>query len=110
MMSYWAQFAYAGDPGSGRNGELPQWQPWGTGDRLVLDTPAGGGARMESGSVGRNEVIAAVESDPRLSTPRAKCGAYRELAAFDRGFSPEEYARVGSGACAGFPYESYPWK
>ena len=28
MMSYWAAFADRGEPGTGRNGELPSWDPW----------------------------------------------------------------------------------
>jgi hypothetical protein len=110
MMSYWAQFAYAGDPGGGHGGDLPRWEPWSAGNRMVFDTPDGGGARMESGRVGRAEVIAAVETDERLATPRAKCGVYRELAAFGRGFTPEQYTTGLSGACADYPYEAYPWK
>src|SRR5439155_25661457 len=43
MMSYWAEFARAGDPGSGRKGGLPRWQAWdGTGKDgptfVVFDT------------------------------------------------------------------------
>jgi para-nitrobenzyl esterase len=52
MMSYWTRFAYTGDPGRGRKGELPAWTAWSAepgGDTfVVLDTPAGGGPRMSS--------------------------------------------------------------
>ena len=41
MMSYWAEFAYSGDPGRGRDGTLPRWAPWQDGGETyaVLDTP-----------------------------------------------------------------------
>jgi len=29
MMSYWAEFARAGAPGRGRDGQLPEWTAWG---------------------------------------------------------------------------------
>ena len=53
MMSYWAQFAQAGAPGRGRRGELPEWKAWSDAAPdapryIVLDTPAGGGIRMET--------------------------------------------------------------
>ena len=50
MMSYWAEFAYAGAPGRGRGGDLPAWTPWtdapGAARLMLLDTPADGGPRM----------------------------------------------------------------
>src|SRR5690606_13891110 len=40
MMSYWAEFAYTGDPGRGRDGNEVPWLPWGSGGKtmIVLDT------------------------------------------------------------------------
>ena len=32
VMSYWAEFAYTGNPRQGRKGDLPKWQPWQNGD------------------------------------------------------------------------------
>ena len=28
MQSYWAEFAYTGNPGTGREGDLPEWNAW----------------------------------------------------------------------------------
>lgn len=107
MMSWWAAFAYDGDPGRGRRGELPAWLPWEDGGpggprTMVLDTPAGGGVRLEPAHETRAGVLAALAADPRLAEPARRCDALAELARFGRGFSRAEYART----CAAFPLES----
>jgi para-nitrobenzyl esterase len=46
MMSYWANFAYTGRPGRGRDGTLPEWRPWRTATaerRCSSSTPRGTG-------------------------------------------------------------------
>jgi para-nitrobenzyl esterase len=70
VSSYWAQFAYTGAPGRGRAGNLPEWTAWngdeGAGKFIVLDTPAGGGPRMENKAVTKESLLAQLASDPRL--------------------------------------------
>ncbi len=77
MMSYWVQFATAGDPGRGREGTLPPWPAWQTEDQadkfMVLDTIAGGGLRMAPGSVTQPSVLARAEQDARLSAREDRC-------------------------------------
>jgi para-nitrobenzyl esterase len=112
MMSYWAELAYAGGPGRGRRGDLPEWKPWpGAGSEapgtLVFDTPADGGVRMEADAVAEEEVIAAIDADPRLATQRDRCAVFWRLARWGRAFGPERYASVG---CAEYPIAGYPWR
>jgi para-nitrobenzyl esterase len=114
MMSYWAEFAYAGDPGQGRDGKLLRWLPWDEAEPeahkyVILDTEDGGGVRMGSEPVTVEAVLAAVAGDARLRDPRERCVVYHELAdwAWGRGFDREDYGRLG--ACAQFPYDGYPW-
>jgi len=114
MASYWAEFARAGAPGRGRRGELPEWTAWsdaapGSPRTLLLDTPAGGGVRMVPDSVTEEEVIAAVDADPRLATQRDRCAVYWRIARFGRDFDAERYAAAGSRGCAEFPIAAYPW-
>jgi para-nitrobenzyl esterase len=113
MRSYWAQFAWSGAPGQGRSGDLPAWQAWSPrpdGEkRLVLDTQAGGGVRMAPGALSRAQVIAAVDTDPRLPDQRAKCGVFRELALHERGVSPDRYETVGEAGCSAYPLDAHPW-
>ena len=112
MMSYWAQFAYAGAPGRGRAGDLPEWTPWdssspSTPKFIVLDTPAGGGLHMSADTTTQAGVLAAVDNDPRLKTPRDKCTILRALATWSRGFTEKDYA--GRKECAEYPFDKFPW-
>ena len=81
MMSYWAAFAERGDPGTGRNGELPSWDAWtSTDDRMmVFDAPSRGGARMCSSHVTRTGVLADIAGDARLGTGSDRCQLFDEL-------------------------------
>jgi para-nitrobenzyl esterase len=115
MMSYWAEFAYNGAPGRGRNGTLPAWEAW-DGSRaeapkfIVLDTVAGGGVRMSPTALTQAGVLASVESDPRLPTQRDKCIIYHELAQWPSPrFTRKEYAAAGKAGCAAYPFDRYPW-
>ncbi len=85
MMSYWAQFAWNGDPGTGRDGRLPPWPAWregnpGTPRFLVLDTPQDGGIRTASGAESVSGLVAELLADPRLPTREARCELLAELA------------------------------
>ena len=113
MMSYWANFAWSGDPGRGRNGAMPAWSAWdgrpSAHKYMILDTQDGGGSRMGSEPVTRESVIAAVDADPRLTSQRDRCFVYRELARWSRGFTEAEYATAGREGCAAYPFETFPW-
>ncbi len=111
MMSYWTQFAYTGDPGSGRSGELPPWTAWDPSSAeapkfIVLDTTDGGGVRMSSETVTSDSVVAFVDADPRLQTQRERCEVYRELVDGSRGmFDHDDYVTAGKHGCAEYPLE-----
>jgi para-nitrobenzyl esterase len=113
MMSYWANFAWTGDPGRGRNNDMAAWSAWdgrpGAQKYMILDTQKGGGSRMGSEPVTRESVIASVDADPHLSSQRDRCFVYRELAHWSRGFTQAEYATAGHEGCAPFPFETFPW-
>jgi para-nitrobenzyl esterase len=115
MMSYWAQFATTGAPGKGRHGRLPEWKPWSDAAPeapkfLVLDTPEGGGVRMQSDALTEERVIAAIDADPRLATQRDRCAVFRRLARWGRSFGEERYASAGARGCAEYPIAGYPWR
>ena len=48
MMSYWAEFAYSGNPGRGRDGTEVEWTPFDENGytSIILDTASDGGIRM----------------------------------------------------------------
>lgn len=100
MMSYWAEFAWRGAPGRGRNDDLVPWLPWDPTTPeapkfLIFDTPNGGGLRMSNEVVRRQELLAAIASDPRFRDDRERCALYRLLAEFGRGLTPEQYRERG---------------
>jgi para-nitrobenzyl esterase len=113
MMSYWAEFAYAGSPGRGRAGDLPEWSAWDpSGDAApryaVLDTAEGGGIRMASETWTMDKVLADVLADPRLPRPRDRCGVLYALARWED-LSRKAYAEAGGGLCRDYAFEAYPW-
>jgi len=115
MMSYWAQFAYTGAPGRGRNSAALEWTPWSNDGPsspkfMVLDTPAAGGPHMSSDAVTQASVIAAVDDDVRLPTQRDKCKIFHALAAWSRGFTKKDYPTAGRKGCAEYPFDKYPWE
>tara|TARA_B100000287_G_scaffold67553_1_gene59130 strand:- start:776 stop:2263 length:1488 start_codon:yes stop_codon:yes gene_type:complete len=68
MMSYWAQFAYAGDPGKGRSGDLPQWKAWSDNEKyMVLDSVNDQGLIMVNSEVTIDSIIEDLRKDNRLS-------------------------------------------
>jgi para-nitrobenzyl esterase len=110
MMSYWAEFAHAGDPARGRRGDLPEWTAWdlsspGAPKFMLLDTEAGGGLRMASEAVSEASILARVDEDPRLPTQRERCEIFAELTRWSNGFGPEDYPTAGRQGCAEFPLE-----
>ena len=114
MRSYWVQFAASGRPDRGLQGGLPAWRAWDGGEgkpkAIVFDTEADGGIRMTSDTVTVESVLAAVEADPRLVTPRDRCWVYREIATRSRGFGPEQYPNAGRDGCVEFPFDEFPWE
>lgn len=67
MMSYWAEFAATGNPGTGRSAAGTPWLPWSADvaapRMMVFDTPAGGGLRMLPSNVTRDTVVAAMQAE-----------------------------------------------
>jgi len=81
MMSYWAALADRGEPGTGRNGELPSWDAWtSASDRMmVFDAPSRGGSRMCSSRVTRTGILADIVTDTRLETASDRRQLFDEL-------------------------------
>lgn len=81
MRSYWAQFAYSGDPGSGRRAELPAWTAWGQTDKnlMLLDTEAEGGPRMVADTLTAADLMQRVREDTAFADEQARCAMFAEL-------------------------------
>ena len=111
MMSYWAQFAWTGDPGTGRRNELPRWSAWdATGDGrptfVVFDTPAGGGVRMVADPpLTKETLVAAIDADGRMPTQKDKCDRFAALTLFGGYLTRAEYTTAGARGCRDFPLD-----
>lgn len=84
MMSYWAQFAYTGDPGSGREGDLPAWSAWSEASPsdsryMVLDSEADGGLRMEGELESMAALRARLVADTTWANPETHCILYAQM-------------------------------
>jgi len=110
MMSYWAEFAHAGNPSRGRDGKLMEWEAWGDGAFIVLDTAADGGLHMSRDTVTPQGIVAALGEDERLTAPTERCRVLRSLAKGSRGISEEEYRTAIGGICAAYPIDAFPWE
>ncbi len=75
MQSYWAQFAYTGDPGKGRDNNLPRWNSWSnSGDKfLILDSQDDQGIVMSDFELKRIDEFKRLYSDSRIKKDKTKC-------------------------------------
>lgn len=109
MMSYWAEFAYTGRPGRGREGRLPEWRSWRASGAeaafIVFDTPEGGGIRMSGDRVSAESVIAAVDAEDTLARAD-KCQVYFNLFRHSEDWDEDAFRRMGRGGCRDFPIDA----
>jgi para-nitrobenzyl esterase len=73
MMSYWASFAYTGNPGKGMSDGLPQWKPWSEQEKyMILDSENDQGLIMVNSEVTIDSMIENLREDTRM-TKDEKC-------------------------------------
>ncbi len=75
MQSYWAEFAYTGDPGKGRDKNLPKWNPWSSsGEKfLILDSNNDQGIIMSKFELKRIDEFKRLYADLRIKREKTKC-------------------------------------
>ena len=101
-MSYWAEFAYTGNPGRGRDGGEPNWTAWQnepqTAQRLlIIDSELGAGIRMSSEQISVADLKQRFFADNSF-TDDEYCEAYKTL--FLRAnYVEQEYANLVDGGC-----------
>ena len=108
MMSYWAQFAYTGNPGTGRDGTEVPWLPWGQEGKtsIILDTPTDGGIRMDDEVVTYQTVKEELLADTGFKQQRDHCAVYVRVFFWQTElFDDAEYAAIG---CDAYPPEDFP--
>ena len=96
MMSYWAEFAYTGNPGRGRNGEASAWLPWTSTNAAynLLDTSLDGGVRMAAGALTPEGVKKTFLKDKSFKSQEARCMSYKSVFR-GRNFDPDAYRNAG---------------
>ena len=105
MMSYWAEFAYSGNPGSGRDGAETPWLAWGQDGKtqIVLDTPTDGGIRMDDEVVTYETLKAELLADANFGDKSIQCATYVRTFRDTDLFDGAEYEALG---CSAWPPES----
>jgi len=103
MMSYWAEFAYSGNPGSGRDDKQLKWTPWQNGDKsamrlLILDTELDKGIRMSAEWLTLADIKSRFLADQSFTDQKIYCESYKSL--FRAGdFVQSEYDNLGTAGC-----------
>ena len=103
MGSYWAQFAYTGSPGAGREGDKPRWSAWNV-DRpqiprlMVFDTAVDQGIRMETDQITPADLKRRFFADTTFTSQSEYCEAYKRVFTGSQ-FEATEYNSLGNGGC-----------
>ncbi len=107
MLSYWTQFAYTGNPGKGRDGELAEWKSWDNesmSDKFMILDTGENGIRMDQHDLYFNELKNRLEIDEQISDEQERCELFRilfvpkDLSSFDK----QDYLDFANG-CSAFP-------
>ena len=77
MMSYWAEFAYSGNPGKGRKKDLVNWQPWqngpGKNKSIILDSSNDKGIFMSESELFYTDELQRLAEDNRIRDLQTRC-------------------------------------
>jgi len=114
MQSYWAEFAYRGNPGRGREGDLPEWKAWGLEEGedkfMILDTPGDGGSRMSGDEVFLEGILVAAANDPRAQSEEDICWLVYLNLKDEPTYERDQYIDWAEGRCAIYPPEHFDAK
>ena len=110
MRSYWSNFAYELRPGRGRDGDLPEWQPWspeaGAPKYLSFDSARDTGLATGADQISMADVLARAVADPRLRDDAERCRIFRNMVQWSAALTPEQYTQINDGACREYPLEA----
>ncbi len=101
MMSYWSEFAYTGNPGTGRGTNETAWLSWQTDGKrsIILDTPGDQGIFMSDEEVTIDSIKAELATDEGFTDPADQCKIYARNFRGEH-FDQTEYEGLNS-TCAG---------
>jgi para-nitrobenzyl esterase len=103
MQSYWAEFAYTGNPAKGRGKDLPDWKAWNLESEdekfIILDTARGGGIRMSGGEIFLDALLLEAASDERAQNLEDLCWLVYLNLKDDPFYAPALYHDWNGGKC-----------
>ena len=107
MMSYWAEFAYTGDPGKGRSNDLAQWKAWSDTDKyMILDSEEDQGLVMVGSEVTVNSIFNELTTDERF-TRDEKCQSLFGMSYSSDEFPIELFNGYADGYCLTLDYSEF---
>ena len=110
MSSYWAEFAYNGDPGTGRSGTEVAWTAWDNSlpenDKFIIfDTSADAGIRMSSDEITLPGLYADLLAETGFTTQEQHCGMYVRLFGGTALWNDNDYLNLGTEGCSAYPVD-----
>lgn len=109
MSSYWAEFAYNGSPGTGRDLTEVEWTAWDNapgGDKtIIFDTQADGGIHMTNFTITPEALKYRLISDTTFPTQEQHCKMYADLFYGTDLWDDDEYENLGECGCGDYPVE-----
>ncbi len=108
MSSFWAEFAYNGNPGTGRDQTEIEWTPWDNttpaSDKfIVFDTQDDGDIRMSSSTVSLEAIKYRLLADSNFPNQEQHCEVYVQLFANTDLWDDAEYENLGKEGCGDYP-------
>ena len=104
MMSYWAEFAYNGDPDRGRNGDLADWESWDPREQgnkfIIFDSTHDGGIRMTKEYLTEDKLIQMLASDTNIKDYKWKCEILDAAIMFDDLTTPNVLSEFNNNQCS----------
>ena len=112
MSSYWAEFAYSGSPGKGRDGKELEWKAWNnssedSGKFIIFDTPQDRGIRMSPDVISMIDLKNKLVKEKGFSSQEKHCETYVKLFLDTPNWDDNEYKTLGEKGCGSFPVEKF---
>ena len=97
IMSYWAEFAYSGNPGRGRDGAEVEWTPFDENGytSIILDTAADGGIRMMDELVTHESIRDELLKDSSFNDKDLYCRTFLNNLADTPAFRESDLSEIG---------------
>lgn len=115
MSSYWAEFAYTGDPGRGRDGKQVHWLAWDEDSEtapkyIIFDTAEDRGIRMSNDAYTMAKLKARLIADSGIENQKTHCALYSVLFRGGPLWDSEEYASLGRQGCSDYDPAELGWR